>query len=157
MKLYLDFDRTLFDTERFKLSNSAEKEGFEYGELSNFLFSDVISFLVEYTKNKPEIITFARDRKWQEEKVLSSGIGQYVQSIHIVEGVKGEFLALLLENIPQSEPIWFVDDDPTQLLSVREHCPHVVCVQMARYAEPKIENIPHYVADLSELATLLKK
>jgi len=117
MRYYLDFDRTLFDTESYKawLKQRPEiiplaalppeeflsgvvalaNEGalaFAPGELSQFLYPDAAAFLRE-KENAATIITFG-DRKLQELKVMSALHGIPRVAVMYTQGVrKGAYLA----------------------------------------------------------------
>ena len=89
--IFLDFDRTLFDTEAFY--NSLELtyiEGIIAGklgaDLSRFIYQDVISFMCNAKGSgfACHLITFGR-RSIQECKVRLSGLEPYFTELFYVE------------------------------------------------------------------------
>lgn len=144
---FVDFDRTLFDYERFiahvsslpgghtvaelpKEQRTAELErllsegviAFAPGELYPFLFPDAADFL-RAKENSAMIITFGNpDLQKAKVKSATHGIAR-VQTIYTGMVRKGEFLA---PNIALYGPApIYVDDLALELELMQEHCPNV--------------------------------
>jgi FMN phosphatase YigB (HAD superfamily) len=95
--IFLDFDRTLFDTEQFY--NSLELtyiEGIIAGQLgadfSRFIYPDVLSFIrnVQQSGFTCHLVTFGR-RQVQECKFKLSGLEPYFdQTFYVEQGSKAD-------------------------------------------------------------------
>lgn len=169
MKYILDFDHTLFDTERFSEAAESCKENgvwvtpaiWDIFDASEFFYKDVIDFLSEHDREDAHLLTAVTPSLgpeatlFQQEKVERSGILNYVKTVTYMEGDKGPYVAELFDG----SPALFVDDRADHLQSALEHCPQVVVAQMIR---PGLEglvvindqNIP-VVTSLAELPQLV--
>jgi hypothetical protein len=153
MRYYLDFDRTLFDTDSFitylagrpelreaaKLPemefaselNRLAKEGlltFTPGELSGFLFQDAASFLRE-KENAVTIITYG-NAAFQEIKVKSALMGIPRMSVMYTDEVrKGEYLA---PHTHLHTGAVLADDSVIELEILMEKCPSLKLFEMRR-------------------------
>lgn len=151
--IILDFDRTIFDTDRFidhclgKLSAFKKRTGkkhelaalanravlngdlrFVPGELTRFLYPDVMPFLDAYDPSNLAILTWGNEHL-QRAKVESTGIADHFGAIVYTSQPKGRAIRDLL---PLPPPIVLVDDDGAQLDSVAAEVPEVVRVWMRR-------------------------
>lgn len=153
MRYYLDFDRTLFDTdtfipylrERFEGTDIAAgahdafdaamskmaMEGtltFEPGQLSRFLYPDAASFLRE-KENAVTIITFG-NKELQEIKAKSALTGIPRMSVMYTGGVrKGAYLA---PHTHLHKDAVLVDDSPVELEILEAQCPSLQLFEMRR-------------------------
>lgn len=153
MRYYLDFDRTLFDTDSFITSlaerpelreaaklpaaefapelNRMTKEGaltFAPGELSRFLFPDAASFLRE-KENAVTIIT-SLNAAFQESKVKSALTGIPRMSVMYTDEVrKGEYLA---PHTHLHTGAVLADDSVVELEILMEKCPSLKLYEMRR-------------------------
>lgn len=153
MRYYLDFDRTLFDTDSFyvylaerpELKEAAKlpvtefgdelnrlaKEGlltFAPGELSHFLFQDAVSFLRE-KENAATIITYG-NAAFQEIKVKSALMGIPRMSVMYTNEVrKGEYLA---PHTHLHTGAVLTDDAVAELEILAEKCPSLKLFEMRR-------------------------
>lgn len=153
MRYYVDFDRTIFDTEAFKeyvkaLPGNEELQAyagsdlgpaivalanerglsFEPGELSRFLYQDAATFLRE-KENAVTIITFG-DKGLQEAKAKSALHGIPRMSVMYTGDVrKGEFLA---PHTHLHKDAILVDDAPLELEAVAAGCPGLALYEMRR-------------------------
>lgn len=153
MRYYLDFDRTLFDTDSFIVylrerfqgtdiatashdafnaaMNTMAVEGtlmFEPGELSRFLYPDAASFLRE-KENAVTIITFG-NRELQEVKAKSALTGIPRMSVMYTGDVrKGAYLA---PHTHLHADAVFVDDSPVELEILEAQCPSLKLFEMRR-------------------------
>lgn len=153
MRYYLDFDRTLFDTNAFysymqqrpgtdHLAGFAEPEitaalgllaiegklSFEPGELSPFLFPDAAQFLRE-KENAATVIT-AGNKEFQELKIRSALYGIPRTSVMYTGSArKGEYLA---PHAHLHADAVLVDDTPAELEVVAARCPEIQLFEMRR-------------------------
>jgi FMN phosphatase YigB (HAD superfamily) len=115
--IFLDFDRTMFDTERFY--NSLELtyiEGIIAGNIgadfSRFLYPDVLSFIwnVRAAGFCCHLVTFGR-RSVQECKFKLSGLEPYFdQMFYVEQGSKAEIIKNYLDSGVSCEKVVFIDD-----------------------------------------------
>jgi len=153
MRYFLDFDRTIFDTEAFKVyvrdlpGNEALKAcgpqelgpaivalaqagglSFEPGELSTFLYQDAATFLRE-KENAVTIITFG-DKHLQEMKTKSALYGIPRMSVMFTGDVhKGDFLA---PHTHLHGDALLVDDSTNELEILQNTCPGLAPYEIRR-------------------------
>lgn len=152
MRYFLDFDRTVFDTDAFvrhlaerpdigalaneetalaALLEERAKDGtlsFAPGELSSFLYPDAAAFLRE-KENAVTIITFGNPAL-QELKAKSALFGIPRMSVMYTGGVrKGEFLA---PHTHLHEGAIAVDDSPLELEQLASACEPIVLYEIRR-------------------------
>lgn len=151
---FIDFDRTLFDTERFftylnthplfkdvyestqgdrasMVAHVLKNPEFSFfkGELSQFLYEDASSFLRE-KENSAMIITFGNPA-FQKAKVVSAVEGiPRVQALYTGDVRKAVFIAPHLDMYGPTPT--FVDDAPLELDLLQEHCPQARLFEMRR-------------------------
>jgi hypothetical protein len=156
MRYYLDFDRTVFDTESWKaymrarpgmealasvpdeemsatLAGMAHRGEVSYapGELSHLLFPDAAQFLRD-KENAVTILTFG-DPVLQELKAKSALYGIPRMSVMYTGDVlKGAYLA---PHTHLHHDALAVDDLPVQLESLAEGCPPLALYEMRRDGE----------------------
>lgn len=155
MMYFLDFDRTLFDTEAFfpfitsrfseplprtddgqaHLATSLARKvasgelAFAPGELASFVYPDVPEFL-RALGNEAVIVTYG-DEGLQRAKILSALAGiPRVSAIYVGAHRKGPPIAARLG--ASGTRALFVDDTPLELESVETHCPEVTLYEMRR-------------------------
>lgn len=130
----LDFQNTLFDEQKYEEFLYAEKGGvqdFEEGELSPFLYPDVLPFF-KRRANDTCIIVSGGDEELQKEKVEKSGLGAYISDMWMTGSTpKGEVLEERRHELTD-EPIIFVDDSAAHLESAQERIPEIVPVRIQR-------------------------
>lgn len=170
MHYFLDFDRTLFDTERFLsylfakpecagLSKPPHKElaadldalvragalSFQGGELAQFLFPDVADFIA---RHECTLVT-AGPAEWQKAKVESALQGARVfYTGGNGHTPKGPVVLRAMEGL--AGPFCFADDHPVQLESVASSVPAVRVFEMVRYGGAGTGKYP-LVRSLAEL------
>lgn len=157
MRYYLDFDRTVFDTEAF-YAYVEEREGgalfagipreeyastlhsmahegkitFDPGELSQFIYPDAAQFLRD-KENAVTIITFG-DITFQQMKVKSALHGIPRMSVIYTGDVrKGEYLA---PHTHLHEGAIVVDDLPIELEGYTTHCAPMQLFEIRRNGAP---------------------
>lgn len=163
MTLYLDFDRTLFDTRRFY--NALEKD-FIFGEkvvsaetVRSFLYEDTVLFLKKQREKGVRLVVVTRgDEKAQGFKVRHSGVEELVDAVfYVPEGIKA---AAIQKDLTQGEPPHvFIDDQRVELEAVQEELEVVTPVRMRREtAENSGEEFTGFleVASLLEFETMLE-
>ncbi len=137
--IFLDFDRTLFDTERFY--NSLELtyiEGIIAGNIgadfSRFLYPDVLSFIwnVRVAGFCCHLVTFGR-RSVQECKFKLSGLEPYFdQTFYVEQGSKAEIIKNYIDSDVSCEKVVFIDDTIEHLEAFVEEIPNGQAFRMAR-------------------------
>lgn len=143
MRYYLDFDRTLFDTDAFKAWLVTDRniplaevearcnEGtltFAPGELARFLYPDAAAFLRE-KENAVTIITFG-NRELQERKAQSALFGIPRMSVmYTGDTRKGNYLA---PHTHLHAGAVLVDDTPLELEILATECPGLPLYEMRR-------------------------
>ena len=137
--IFLDFDRTLFDTERFY--NSLELtyiEGIIAGNIgadfSQFLYPDVRSFIwnVRAAGFYCHLVTFGR-RSVQECKFKLSGLEPYFdQMFYVEQGIKAEIIKNYLNSVVSFEKVVFIDDTIEHLEAFVAEIPTGQVIRMAR-------------------------
>src|SRR3989338_5296582 len=134
MMYFLDFDRTLFDTEAFVASMQSrlavpDDLTFAPGELAPFVYPDVPEFL-RMLGNEAVIVTHGNP-VFQKMKIISALAGiPRISALYVGNEPKGLFLAPRYAGY-SSEQI-FTDDTPPELESVAAHCPSIRLFEMRR-------------------------
>lgn len=173
MKLILDFDHTLFDTDRFCLDAAAYKESgmwvtpaiWDILSAQDYLFPDVQDFLRTCTREDVSILTAItpslgpESDAFQRMKVERSGVKEFVSQVEYMIGEKGSWVKNVCDRYP-NEVIVFIDDRTTQLESVRSHCPQARILQMCHEALTSITsdeggNFP-LVHNFTEVSAILE-
>lgn len=168
---FLDFDRTLFDTDAFieHLTNRSDTANLSYeskakfaaalndkvmegtlsfspGELAQFVYADVAEFL-RAMGNEATIITYGNSAL-QKLKIVNALAGiPRVSVFYTGETRKGEYLAPRLEFYGTSV---LVDDSLLELELARKTCPSLQLFQMDR-GEMSVHNTFKVITSLSEL------
>ena len=146
--LFLDFDRTLFDTDQFydwmgpnRFERILELMGghIEQPDYASYLYPDALSFLKKVRKShRIVILSFALNLILQRKKLRGSGILPLVDDVIISEGKDGttgkggaakEYLARI------GDPGWehvFVDDLPDNINEVKTMNPDIRCIRIDR-------------------------
>ena len=153
MRYFLDFDRTLFDTDAFKLylaerehdpSITGEPEfdvgrslnelvssgglTFAPGELSRFIYTDVKEFFTRVGEDAL-IVTFG-NAALQKVKVESAFVDLSIEVLYTGDVLKGDFL----RTFPQYRDVEaiYADDRPHELERMSEICPRIRGHEMRR-------------------------
>ncbi len=137
--LFIDFDRTIFDTDSFYnhlervLLIDLIKQGSEL-DLAAFVYPDTISFIwnARQAGYLPYLITFG-DRTVQQTKVRSSGLESlFVNVFYVEQGSKGDYIRTFLNSVVSCENIAFIDDLPEHVKIVRTRIPQSKTFLMCR-------------------------
>ena len=175
---FIDFDRTLFDTEKFytwlgedvykKIDDIVEGKQ-QPPHFTAMVYSDVPAFL-EFARTKYHLVllTFLKVEyssnpvMMQQMKINGSGIAQYFNDIIITTKDKAirakEYLALHGE---VGKPHLFIDDEMGNISRMKEENPEVTCYLMRRFVRPDANSgdlhfAPDFVVkDLDELKAQL--
>ncbi|KND47913.1 MAG: hypothetical protein AB199_04115 [Parcubacteria bacterium C7867-004] len=168
MTYYLDFDRTMFDTEAFKewlwkregTEDLSPEErvldayrkaddgtlSFAPGELSRFLYQDAAAFLRE-KENSVTVITYG-NKALQEAKTKSAFHGIPRVSVMLTGDVrKGVFLA---PHAHLHAGAVLADDTPLELEIISRECPGLALYEVRRDGKEEDGRWP-VVRSLSEL------
>lgn len=167
----LDFDRTLFDTDRDFAS--IEERGLtaligdpsihEVVDPVPFLYPDAIPFLQRQNKQKIFIVSAITPEygplsdAYQKDKIERCGMREYVEDIFLVVGSKVPALKIIMERHPD-ETIIFVDDRSDVIVAVTDELPEVVCVHIVREGAKIMSDVelPLGVEEARTLAELEK-
>ena len=107
MNYYIDFDHTLFDTQRLIESQKIEN-------CSDYLFNDSVSFLKKLKSNGHKLYMLSyggNDLQYQISKIYSCNIVNYFDGIFITKDLKFNI------KIDYSNGI-FIDDNPRDLIGL---------------------------------------
>ena len=158
MMYFLDFDRTLFDTERFY--NALERgliipdDALSLDQLSSFLYADTLPFLKRHQDDTLVLVTRG-ERLIQETKVLNTLIEDFFDELlYVPEGSKGVAIEAYLNAHPEQAgvPMFFLDDTIAELESIRTHFPDTLTVVRMRRLTAKNAGEP--ASHLNEAYTL---
>lgn len=136
--IFLDFDRTLFDTERFY--NELEKGAFINNSaikdinLDKFLYPDVLSFLQACKEAEWNcfLVTFG-DRTVQKVKFKDCNISEYFAGTFYVEsGSKVAVIEKAVESNVPHENIYFIDDTIEHLEAFSHVLQEANAIKMSR-------------------------
>lgn len=168
MTYFLDFDRTLFDTDPFKeylqerlgVVGATEAEFyakltealkssesmFARGELEKFIYPDAREFL-EARAQKTVIVTYGNP-DLQRAKIESALATLQVDALYVGAVRKGEFMRDRVSSYVG--PYAFVDDTVVELENMKTHCPDIPCFEMRRDGEAGDGRFP-VIRSLAEL------
>lgn len=136
----LDFDRTLFDREKFNVALDEVPASFtpaiwDTYDVNDFLYPDVSDFLAAIKDTKISIVSVYKEQygpvaeAFQRRKISDSLVAEAADNIYIMSGLKGE----TVRNISYaSEATVFIDDDLNQLADVATQAPAVTGVWIDR-------------------------
>ena len=172
MIIALDFDRTLFDTDRDFIV--AEERGItplvgtramlKALPPAPFIYPDAASFLSRFKKEELYIVSAISPEYgpeaevYQKEKIEQSGLAIYVTNVVLVTGAKSPALiALSLQHT--GEALFFIDDRVDNLREVHDALPTVQCVLIRRdgalvKGDDEAHSFP-IVTNLDEFYTLI--
>jgi methionine salvage enolase-phosphatase E1 len=161
--IFLDFDRTLFDTERFY--NSLELtyiEGIIAGQLgadfSRFIYPDVLSFIwnVQQAGFTCHLVTFGR-RQVQECKFRLSGLASHFdQMFYVEQGSKADVIKKYLDSCVSCEKVVFIDDTIEHLEAFATQFPNSTVLRMARPGAKGSEVVDDRFCTVSSCLDILK-
>ncbi|OGZ06027.1 MAG: hypothetical protein A3C93_06325 [Candidatus Lloydbacteria bacterium RIFCSPHIGHO2_02_FULL_54_17] len=146
--LFLDFDRTLFDTARLRdwlgedimgRIQAIEDGALEFPDLPSLLYPDTVPFLGEAKKtHRLVLLTTTAHRIFQEKKVYGSGIASHLDDILIAkssEGSSGKGVAAkeyLGREVRTGDGHLFVDDLPENISEMKMFVPEIRSIQIER-------------------------
>jgi len=138
MTYFIDFDRTIFDTDAFKSRYglmhmlmtffATGRSGFAPSELQKYLYPDVPAFLEAHGADTL-VVTYGVEAFIMAK--VSSALAKFpLKRIVYTAEKKGHIMKKLCAEIPG--PYRFIDDAVFQLASVARHCPSVELFEMRR-------------------------
>lgn len=170
--MFLDFDRTLFDTEQFyewlgedRFSKTLDLISGRIPEpdFASYLYHDTVDFLLDVRKDyRLVLLTYSVNLALQRKKLRGSGIIPLVDDVLIVQRDKGLEAKEYLQRIGDSG--WehlFVDDAPENVVEMKKTNPEIRCIRIERLPlspeELATETIKPdaLVRNLSELRSIL--
>lgn len=168
---FLDFDRTLFDTDAFK-----QLQIERYGEVAlgtlqsledipvaDFVFDDAFDFLSSHQQESLHIVSSCAGRSggwdtaYQKKKLELSGISEWVSAVHVVFDQKIQKIRKLFEG----GSAVFVDDMYRHLAAVQSAVPEVQLVHIARNGTASATDEKNYngiptIENLTELDAIIR-
>lgn len=166
--LFIDFDRTLFDTdqfyewlgdERFSRLLDLTAGKIEAPDFANMVYSDSIPFLKRMKEtHRIVLLTFAMNTALQRRKVRGSELVPYFDDVIMTQGAKGEEAKNYLERMGDTG--WehaFIDDAPENIDNMKMVNPEVRCIRIDRTAPPSPTNVrpPDFVVSTLAGALLI--
>ena len=164
MHIFFDFDRTLFDTERFynalEATHIAGVVRTRFGhDWSSFLYPDVLDFL-EFGRHrgwKYHLVTFG-DQTIQEYKFQACGIENYFTEVFYVEqGEKADFIKNYVKDTISPKNIVFIDDSVNHLETFAKVLPTALPIRMCRPNAKGSDIQAPAIQTVSSLTDLLQK
>jgi len=163
--LFLDFDRTLFDLDRFMgeyLGYRHEDHSVKFKEflsssptmdISGYMYEDTVPFLLR-ARETHTLVLLSRARsfpEYQRKKILGSRVAEYLDDIIVTPNDdKGLFALPFLPNygIGEGEPkgYMFIDDNLEALHSMKPIAPYVRRVYIDR--KRKTQTVPDGATDI---------
>src|SRR3972149_3425885 len=119
--ILLDFDHTLFDTDRFFWVDLKSA----FSDLRPYLFPDVLEFLdaARYRGFELILLSFG-DPAWQNYKVRASGLTPYFTQIAYTAKEAGK-AALCAERALQYRELYAIDNNPANLDAMKASTPRL--------------------------------
>lgn len=176
--IFLDFDRTLFDTDKFyewigdnRVERLAQLTSGRISapDFSQFLYGDTEEFLqLIRGTHKLILLTYTINIVLQEMKIQGSGIIKYFDEVIMVSGEdgglsgKGTATHELLLHL--NEPGWehvFIDDSPKNIDEVKRMNPEISCIRIDRVTHAQgmlhgeLLTPDHIIRNLKELDGIL--
>lgn len=139
MIFFLDFDRTLFDTEKFY--NALERglimpsDSVILADIGKYLYEDTLNFLESRNKNGDKCVLVSRGEVLiQNTKFESSGLSKYFLHALYVDGnkTKADVIKDYLDKNPTQDKLFFIDDTIKELEGVISSIPKINTVRMRR-------------------------
>jgi len=137
--VFLDFDRTLFNTEAFynhlELTHLEDvNASYTSANFAKFLYPDVIRFMQNCQSENYlcHLVTFGR-RATQEGKLRLTGLEPYFSQLFYVEqGSKAEIIKNYLKTSVFCEKVAFIDDTRSHLEDFNLLIPDGIAIRMCR-------------------------
>lgn len=173
MVIFLDCDWTIFDAQGYiDYMNIHENDLSDLlaenpdAPLARWLYNDVVDFCnaVHAAGHKVVVLSMASNVEGQLWKIRATGIGEYVDDIVVVSGMKSEAAEKWLEeHHERPNGHYFVDDAPLFLNDMKRMNAGIWCIRMERTPLlPSQESIAavdlsdRTITSLSELYTILE-
>lgn len=142
MKIICDFDRTIFDTNRFYKTINEQKPPVQVGTIESLrsvdvpghIFSDALDYLYAHSQHQFYIVSSAKgktggwDIEYQKEKLRESKIAELMTEVYVVENEKASIVNTFVDSVPAI----FIDDLEEHLVAVTQKNPSVTGVLIDR-------------------------
>ena len=117
MNVYIDFDRTMFNSDNFLDDLEMILSRYNISQSDSYLYDDVISFLQTLKNNGYKLTLLTKgNREYQSMKIKSSKVLDYFDDLIITLKHKGELELNYKESI-------FIDDNPVEVESIIKRNP----------------------------------
>lgn len=161
--LFLDFDRTLFDTERFYKVLEENQICSILEETADLNFKDLLYPDAEFFLKKCVslnlnifLLTYG-NRKIQEYKFKKTGIsGYFTGEIYVEAGEKADFIKNLLSETVSRENIYFIDDTISHLEYFSKVYGEANPIRICRKNAKGADLIDHRFSTVTNLQDVLK-
>jgi len=127
---------------------------------SGYIFKDVILFANSHKNDRLCVLSFG-DKIFQEKKIKSSKIQNYISDIVITNKTKAEALVDVFkeENVLLKEKMIFLDDRIEQISGVKKKFPDVITILIkrpkGRYSDEKNKYCDFEAHDLGEVEKII--
>lgn len=123
-------------------------------EASRFLYPDARPFLSCCAGNKMKLYLVSIGGAFQRRKILKSGLVDFFDAARVCSVPrKGPAVARLKAR--GGHPILFIDDIKEMIEDVKETCPSVVAIQVARQRQKESASADYVVKNLMRLIPIL--
>ncbi|MDD5464183.1 MAG: hypothetical protein PHP62_03470 [Candidatus Moranbacteria bacterium] len=131
-------------------------------DVSAYVFEDVLEFTKTFGSKNICVVSYG-DLEFQNKKINSSKIGEYLDNIVVTKNLKSEIISKIIveDNLEKNEEIFFLDDRIEQIRDVKEKFPEVISILVkrpeGRYQEMQKEDCCDYeVHNLKEVQEIIK-
>ena len=126
---------------------------------SQYIFEDGIEFLKKVKNEDLYIISYG-DKKFQNEKIINSGISKYFKRILIAETTKAAAIRKILnKKTKEGEALIFIDDRERFLRNIKESYPGMVTFlfnnSLGRYNDEKTGHCDFKVKNFNEVLKII--
>ena len=127
---------------------------------SQYIFEDGIEFLKKVKNEDLYIISYG-DKKFQNEKIINSGISKYFKRILIAETTKAAAIRKILnKKAKEGEALIFIDDRERFLSDIKESYPGMVTFlfsnSLGRYNDEKTGHCDFKVKNFNEILKIIE-
>lgn len=157
--LFLDFDRTLFNTDQFYDWLGVDRYSrildllagtIDAPDFSMMVYADVTPFLVKAKKtHRLVLLTYSLNTTLQRRKIRGSGLVSFFDDVIMTQGSKGiEAKNYLIRTEHAEKGHTFIDDTPKNIDDMKTENPEIRTVRIERVALTPQELIHHTKPDL---------
>lgn len=129
-------------------------------DTKNYVFSDVVNFLQNFSKNDLYIISFSKTN-FQKSKIYNSGIVEFFSQIEIVNELKGKAIKRVIKKRAgnENEKIYFIDDRIEHIINVKNINPQVITIlflrKEGRYRDRKSKHCDYRVTNIKDILKIM--